>query len=125
MTSLDSERCETGRDDRGGHVAVTLAVHTESSALLDALRRELLRQPGGPEVETLMDPGARAHRDSGVWEFLSVACGTGGADEVRLHCDKRVALSRLLPEPLPRPECDRRTTAPAFRCWTRSVPPTS
>lgn len=60
-------------------MTVTLAVYPETSALLDSLRTELLGQPGGPEVETLMDPEARAHRDSGVWEFLSVACGTGGA----------------------------------------------
>lgn len=60
-------------------MAVTLAVYADSPALLDSLRTALLGQTGGPQVETLMDPEARAHRDSGIWEFLSVACGTGGA----------------------------------------------
>ncbi|MFD9636832.1 effector-associated constant component EACC1 [Streptomyces violascens] len=65
-----------------------MEIYPESSKLLDSLRADFKRASvdlPALEIDTLTDLAAERHRDSGVWEFLSIICGTGGAATVAVR----------------------------------------
>ena len=69
-------------------MVAAMEVFFESAALLDSLRsslREASAALDDLEVQTLTDLSANRTRDAGVWEFLSVACGSGGAATVAVR----------------------------------------